>query len=178
MTAGISCTRCDGSPSAHGIPVFARTLVHRQFDLYTKRELKPNDKVEIELSLEEQLPADKALLHNTALDSKNQILKGTLREINQVPSKEKFKTDGTPRTTITPEYIVEIDGKRQSFHPTKENSRPYTALTLDFELVPIRAIDDRTLENRAQTPGAVLLGADGVLSVFARATGVCRKVWP
>lgn len=115
-------------------------------DRYTKRELKPGDKVEIELSEEEQLPADKALLHNTALDSKNRILKGTLREIRQVPSKEKFKPDGTPEDDITPEYIVEIDGKLQSFHPTKENSRPYTSIALDFDQVAIRAIDDRTLE--------------------------------
>lgn len=116
-------------------------------DRYTKRELKVDDQVEIELNAEEQQPTDKGLLHNTALlNKKNRILKGTLREIHQVPSTEKFKPDGTPENDLTPEYVVEIDSQSISFHPTKEKSRRYTALTLDFELVPIRALDDRTLE--------------------------------
>ena len=115
-------------------------------DRYTKRELNVDDKVEIELSSNEQLPTDKLLLHKTALHTKNKILKGILREIRKVPDADKKKPNGTPEDDPISEYIVEIDGKPVSFHPTKENSRRYTSLALDFDLVPIRALDDHTLE--------------------------------
>ncbi len=115
-------------------------------DRYTKLELNVGDPLEIELSDEEQIPADEKLLLNTALNSKHKILKGKLREIRQVPSTKPTKPDGKPEFDSTPEYLVEVDGKVQSFHPSKERSRRYTGLALDFDQVPIRALDEYTLE--------------------------------
>jgi oligopeptide transport system substrate-binding protein len=145
----------DGSPmTAHDFVYSLRRVLHPltaspysyelwyivNADRYTKRELKVGDAVEIELNPSEQLAADKPLLRNTALDSKNRILPGILREILPVKNPETQQDDETP------EYIVELDGRRVSFHPSKAGSRRYTSLTLDFEQVPIRALDDRTLE--------------------------------
>lgn len=130
-------------------PVTASNYLHELWyivnaDRYSKRELQIDDPVEIELNAQQQKPEDQLLLHNTALDSKNKILKGRLKEIHQILVPGKTKKDGTPE--YDQEYIVEVDGKNLSFHQRNENSRRYTALTLDFDMVPIRALDKRTLE--------------------------------
>ncbi len=109
-------------------------------DRYTKRELKLGDPVEIELTKKEQLPEDKPYLRDTALNSNNRILPGILRKIRTAKIVDSDSDDDPP------EYIVEIGGQLVSFHPTKEGSRRCTSLTLDFDQVPIRALDDRTLE--------------------------------
>jgi oligopeptide transport system substrate-binding protein len=130
-------------------PLTASNYLHELWyivnsDRYSKRELKIDDPVEIELNAQQQLPEDKSFLQNTALDSKNKILKGRLKELHPVVVPGKSKPDGSPE--YDQEYIVQVDGKNLSFHPRKENSRRYTALTLDFDQVPIRALDDHTLE--------------------------------
>jgi oligopeptide transport system substrate-binding protein len=107
-------------------------------DRYTKRELQIDDPVEIELTEAQQLPEDRPHLQNTALHSQNRILKGKLLDM--------VTSNNSESKGETPEYIVEVEGKRLSFHLTNEKSRRYTALTLDFEQVPVRALDDKTLE--------------------------------
>ncbi len=114
---------------------------------YSTSAVSPGEKVEIEL--DESVP-------NALPYAAGKIVKGTLKEI-QPPA---VPASGTPNSV----YLVELtDGSTVRFQktPQSKTERTYRWLLPDFDTVPIKVLDDHTLEITLSHPVPYFLNLMG-----------------